>query len=108
MFTRFRVPFDVVRNEREQVRATRYDTSWSSKLTWLVQRVIYEKFIIDLEKMRHRESAARDYVPVTLRYSTIYYNKYLHIYQAELTKAQLKIVRQELRKLGAFKLWNQL
>jgi len=65
VFTRFRVPFDVVRNEREQ-------------------RVIYEKFIIDLEKMRHRESAARDYVP------------------AELTKAQLKIVRQELRKLAIF------
>lgn len=65
VFARFACPFDIVRNQREQ-------------------RELYEKFIIDLEKLRHGESASRDYVA------------------AELTKAQLRIVRQELRKLAIY------
>jgi len=63
IFARFRVPYDVVRNEREQ-------------------RELFEKFVIDLEKSRHKESAARDYTA------------------AELSKAMVALVRKELRKLA--------
>lgn len=62
---RFRIPFDAVRNEREQ-------------------RELYDKMIVDLEKLRIKETTSRDYVA------------------AELTKAQLKIVRVELRKLAIY------
>lgn len=63
VFARFRVAFDAVRNEREQ-------------------RELLERFLVDLEKERHRESAARNYTA------------------ADLSKAQLKLVRQELKKLA--------
>jgi hypothetical protein len=33
--------------------------------TLVVQRELFEKMIIDLEKMRNRESAEREYVPVS-------------------------------------------
>lgn len=65
VFQRFKVPFDAVRSEREQ-------------------RELFEKFVIDLEKLRHQEAAARDYVA------------------AELTKAMVKLIRVELRKLAVF------
>lgn len=65
VFSRFKVAFDVLRNEQEQ-------------------RELLERFVSDLERARHREAAARDYGA------------------ADLTKAQVKLVRQRLRKLATF------
>jgi len=65
IFQRFRVPFDLIRNEHEQ-------------------RELYERFVIDLERQRKQEAAARDYVA------------------ANVTKAMAKLVRQELRKIAIY------